>query len=63
MTKDGEVVTTTMRLEVEIYMWIRDHVYHVGKSQQGRTSINQTINQLLSEAIKAREQATADNII
>jgi hypothetical protein len=63
MTKDSEVVTTTMRLELEIYMWIRDHVYHVGKSQQGRTSINQTINQLLSEAIKAREQATADNII
>jgi hypothetical protein len=63
MTTDREYVATTMRLELELYMWIRDYVYGIKRSQQGRNSLNQTINELLAEAIEARKKQEQNNVI
>lgn len=63
MTTDREYVATTMRLELELYMWIRDYVYNIKRSRQGRNSLNQTINELLAEAIEARKKQEQNNVI
>ena len=63
MTTDREYVATTMRLELELYMWIREYVYSIKRSREGRNSLNQTINELLAEAIEARKKQEQNNVI
>lgn len=63
MTTDREYVATTMRLELELYMWIREYVYNIKRSRDGRNSLNQTINELLAEAIEARKKQEQNNVI
>ena len=63
MATDRDYVATTMRLELELYMWIREYVYNIKRSRDGRNSLNQTINELLAEAIEARKKQEQNNVI
>jgi hypothetical protein len=63
MATDHEYVATTMRLQLELYMWIREYVYNIKRSRDGRNSMNQTINELLAEAIEARKKQEQNNVI
>jgi hypothetical protein len=52
-------MTTTMRIEIDLYDWIREYTYNAGRTNRTRCSINQAINELLAEAIEARKQSQA----
>jgi len=53
---EDTIVTTSVRIEMDTYQWIRDYIYTAAQQQRRQMSINGVINLLLVEAIEARKQ-------